>query len=69
MVKEKEAEGCQGTSFNRNILEQGFTQLQAEGKVQLRDYLQNLVSIQNAIAGATPMKDSCILSKDEQGAF
>jgi hypothetical protein len=32
-----------------NLLEQNFSQLSAEGQSQLKDYLQSLVSLQNAI--------------------
>jgi len=55
-------EGCRDISFDTEILEQSFSQLPSEGKVQLRDYLQNLISIQNTIATADIAGSS---SKDE----
>jgi len=41
---------------NESILEQYFSQLPAEGKVRFRDYLQNIVGMQNSMD---------MLSKDE----
>jgi hypothetical protein len=41
-------------SVDISILEQNFTQLPAEGKILLKKYLQNLVSMQNTMTGAVP---------------
>jgi hypothetical protein len=46
------AAGQKENSSDIGILEQNFTQLPAEGKSLLKNYLQNLVSLQNAMRGA-----------------
>ena len=51
LIKAKQgAEKRQDNSFDTGILEQGYSQLPAEGKIHLKDYLQNLVSLQNTMA-------------------
>lgn len=47
------------------ILEHSFSQLPPEGRTQLRDYLQNLVSIQKTLAGAVTVDDGKSSTKNK----
>jgi len=47
-----------------NFLEQNFSQLSTEGQFHLKDYLQSLVSLQNAITG-TKFEDNVRISSNE----
>ena len=53
----REPERCNDNSFEINILEQGFFQLPKEAKLYLKNYLQDLLSIQNSIAGGKVIKE------------
>ena len=63
-LKKKEAEDNQANSFATGILEQSFAQLPAEGRSSLKDYLKNLLSIQNAITGAISSSDTTSVKKE-----
>ena len=49
---ENDMEGEKNNSPGIDFLESGFTQLPAEGRKQFKEVLQNLVSMQNTMAGA-----------------
>ena len=53
----RELERYNDNSFDINILEQGFFQLSEEAKLHLENYLQDLLSIQNSIAGGKVIKE------------
>jgi hypothetical protein len=55
----------QGNSSEINFLEQNFSQLSAEGQSRLKDYLQNLVSLQNTITGTEVANSVRDLSKEK----
>jgi len=60
--------GVENNGDNLNdtdILEQTFFQLSSDGKSWLKDYLQNLVSLQNIIAGGSSGSIHCLFSKEE----
>ena len=54
-------EGSQNSPSDINFLEQNFHQLSVKGQSHLKDYLQNLVSLQNIIIG-TDSADSVNVS-------
>ena len=63
----KGQDGCQGNSVDAGVLGQGFSQLSAEGRVHLKDFLENLVSMQNTMTGTVSADDDCSTSDGEQG--
>ena len=60
----KGQDSCQGSSFDADILGQGFSQLSAEGRVHLKDFLENLVSMQNTMTGTITVNDARSSSND-----
>ncbi|MCL2480280.1 MAG: hypothetical protein FWF38_01070 [Spirochaetaceae bacterium] len=61
---DKELESDKDNSFNTDILEQSFSQLPTEGKIYLKKYLQNLVSLQSVMAAMySPDTDNASLLK------
>jgi hypothetical protein len=60
------AENSKDSALGIGILEQTFTQLSAERKFLLQEYLQNLVSMQNTMAGAISADSSRTLSNRER---
>ena len=58
---ENKVDTFQNKSLDIEILEQGLSQLPEEVKVQFRDYLQNLVGMQNSMVGVCQdeVKERC----------
>ena len=50
--KTEEVSDLQANNRGLGILEHSFSQLPAEGRIHLREYLKNLVSMQDAMSGA-----------------
>ena len=55
---EKGVEETGNCSFGTDILAYGFTQLPAEGRSHFKEFLQNLVSMQNTMTGADNTQSS-----------
>jgi hypothetical protein len=60
-------EDAKDTSFGIDILEHNFTQLPAEGRFLLINFLQNLVSMQNTMSGAVSAENARSSSNDSKG--
>ena len=61
-IMENDVVDIKDSSSGRDILEQNFSQLPVEGRVLLKNYLQNLVSMQNTMAGTFSENDARSLS-------
>jgi len=64
---ENSVEITEDESFGKSILEQHFSLLSAEGRTHLRDYLKNLVSMQDTMAGAYSTDEAHSLPKNKRG--
>jgi len=64
---ENSAKIAEDGSLAERILEQQFSLLSAEGKTHLRDYLKNLVSMQNAMIESFSMDEAHSLPKNKRG--
>jgi hypothetical protein len=64
---ENRDDGCKDNTSDTGILEQSFSELPPEGKIYLKDCLQNLVSMQNTMVRAISVDNAHSSSKDGEG--
>ena len=56
-------------SLSTGILKQCFNQLPTEGKVHLKEYIQNLISLQSTMVAPLSEDNTLLSSKDDCGVY
>jgi len=63
-LKKKVIRHKQADSFGAGVLEQNFSQLSADTKALLKDYIKTLLAMQNKMTKTIPLNDTTSVKKE-----